>query len=443
MIARLLHSIRRLVREERGASAAFFALMIVPLTAMMGFALDLGHVLLVRNQMQNAADSAAVAGAYYINRSGGDPITVATQYGTSNGMSGGKSKTTATLMCLNSTGVTCTGSPSANAIVVTQTATVGAYFAEIVSFDNFDVKVTAVAGAGGGQAIPMNVAMIVDTTQSMTNSDSNCSISGATRLDCALAGARTLLGALSSSIDQVTLMTFPPVKKGDQSKDYDCNKSTTPTIDTYAQASGSNPAGTYVIIPATTDYQLANSQNLNSSSNLVKAVQGGSCTYGMAAKGGVGTFYADAIKTAQANLVATDKAGQQNVIILLSDGDANAAVQNVPSGEGANQCGQAVTQATKATQAGTWVYSIAYGTGKTGGCSTDAGKYSACSAMTKIASDSSKFYSDTSGAGASGCSAGTNSMTDLVAIFKSISQTLLRPRLLSRTVLPGGSSGGS
>ena len=55
------------------------------------------------------------------------------------------------------------------------------------------VAVTATAGGGGGTGTALNVMLILDTTGSMNTADSSCAISGATRVNCAEAGARTLL----------------------------------------------------------------------------------------------------------------------------------------------------------------------------------------------------------------------------------------------------------
>ena len=93
----------------------------------------------------------------------------------------------------------------------------------------------------------------------------------------------------------------------------------------------------------------------------------------------------------------------QNVIILLSDGGAG-------NGAGAptnNQCNNAVTAAQNAASAGTWVYSIAYRSSTANSpsgvsCSdTETPAISSCTTMSKIASDPTKFYSNSKGFGGS------------------------------------------
>jgi len=135
------------------------------------------------------------------------------------------------------------------------------------------------------------------------------------------------------------------------------------------------------------------------------------------------------------------------VIVLLSDGDANADNSSHPdnmlAAEIANQCQQAVTAAQNAAKAGTWVYSIAFNS-PTSGCSTDSGTYpggltkTACHTMAQIANipgtsvntyvnDPTKFYSDN----AQGCQSTRNpSITAINSIFQSIGYSLSTGRLL-------------
>ena len=80
------------------------------------------------------------------------------------------------------------------------------------------------------------------------------------------------------------------------------------------------------------------------------------------------------------------------------------------------------------------MFSIAYDalTSNTAGtCSTDTAKpTNACATMTKIASESGKFYSDTS-SGKSGCPSTQTSLANLVQVFQVIGQSLQAPRLLT------------
>ena len=144
------------------------------------------------------------------------------------------------------------------------------------------------------------------------------------------------------------------------------------------------PASVYQIIHNALDTNYATSIGvLNNSSALVKAVgdNSNSVTGCLAAPGGEGTFYAQAISAAQSALQTEGSSTAQNVIILLSDGEANQvpgdgkmdvtyALSNACSpstvcspGHQVQQCSQAVANGRSATTAGTWVYAIAYDAG--------------------------------------------------------------------------------
>ena len=80
-----------------------------------------------------------------------------------------------------------------NAIVVKQQATVPLIFGSLFGKSTLTLTATATAGGSGGKGTALDVMIIVDTTASMNTSDLKCSVSGATRVTCAEAGARTLL----------------------------------------------------------------------------------------------------------------------------------------------------------------------------------------------------------------------------------------------------------
>jgi hypothetical protein len=145
------------------------------------------------------------------------------------------------------------------------------------------------------------------------------------------------------------------------------------------------------------------------------------------AKGGQGTYIAEVLTKAQAALPVV--AGTKNVIILLSDGDAQASSSQLSNqtSKVSRQCGQYVTAAQAATTAGTTVYSVAYGA-PTSGCST-GDTYNPCTALKAAASDSTTFYSTNNTCPAS---LGSNNAANLPAILTQIATTLTltKPRLL-------------
>ena len=86
-------------------------------------------------------------------------------------------------------------------------------------------------------------------------------------------------------------------------------------------------AGEYEIIPFNDTYKTSDTSGLAVASALAQAVgaSGSGCT-GLSAPGGQGTYYAQVINSAQAQLVLQQSANpaSKNVMIILSDGDATA-----------------------------------------------------------------------------------------------------------------------
>jgi hypothetical protein len=199
----------------------------------------------------------------------------------------------------------------------------------------------------------------------------------------------------------------------------------------------------YVVVPLSSDYKTSDTAStLNSSSDLVK------CAESMAAPGGFGTFYADAINVGQSYLAANARTGARNVIIIMTDFEANATTANMVEQGGVstatNECKTAITAAQNAASAGTWVYTVSYGTSATGGCTTDTGSYAnSCWVASQMANmpgttagsyvnEPRLFYADN----ASGCSSSSHpSITAIKAIFENIDYSLTTPRMLPNACL--------
>jgi hypothetical protein len=260
----------------------------------------------------------------------------------------------------------------------------------------------------------------------MNTADSGCTVTGIknpTRYQCALFSIQSVLKVMQPSMASVGLMAFPGTgKQFTPGKPCPTQPSAVPYLSStiyYQIGSGlstdfNNGAGT-----------------LSHTSTIVEAVGDYGSTPALTgcqtAKGGEGTYLAEVLTKAQAALPVV--AGTKNVIILLSDGDANASSSqlNGQSSKVAKQCGQYVTAAQTATAAGTTVYAVAYGAPSTGCSSGDT--YNPCSALKAVASDTTKFYStnDTCTAPQSG-----NNASNLPTIFTQIANTLTmtKPRLL-------------
>ncbi len=302
-------------------------------------------------------------------------------------------------------------------------------------------------GSRGGVNPPLNVALLVDTTASMNNTDSDCG--SQTRIACAMTAAQTLLQGLSpcasslsscgsdtgnssggganvpNPVDKVSLFTFPATTTASAPSDYTCKGQVSVQPYTFA---GSSPGyfqpatNTYQIVNWSSDYRGSDaSTSLNSQSNVVQAVGATSSSSGcMQAVGGAGTYYAQAIYQAQAAL-ATEKGSSttiQNVLIVLSDGDANSTH---------------LTAAKAAQAAGTLVYTIAYGAASSG-CSTDGGAVTPCTTMQQMASGANYFFSDsTADENKSQCVSASRPITGLNNIFQQVIGDLTQARLIPST----------
>ena len=440
-IATAARRARRSLRiDRRGALAPVVAVSAVFLFGVAGLGIDVGHALAVRTALQASTDAAAMAAAIDLaSNTAAEVTSMATSYssvGTNNnnsmtGITVTMSPGFPVLKCLTSTGILCANASGANAIVVQQQTDVPTVFAAVFGFPTLRVVAKSTASASGGQPKPLDVMIVLDTTQSMTQSDPNCN--GQTKMSCAMNGARIIEDALAPSADYIGLIVFPaPATTTDDQRDY-CGATGKVSVAPYSPT-----PTTYQVVGLSDDYRSSNNATtLNSGSNLVAATGGTSCA-GLQPIGGVGTFFADAITQAYTTLEASTHPGTQKVIIVLSDGDASSTTKTVTTTnpktgkqtttEVQNQCYLAVQAAQLATNANPpmWVYSLAYQS-STSGCSTDKSPYNnPCYTMANIASDASRFYSDNQKT----CSSGVNNVSTLLQAFQEISTSLIPPRLL-------------
>ncbi len=430
---------QRLRRGERGSVSIFAAVSSLAFIGFGAITVDVSYVYHARRVLQSSADAAALAGAMSLAQ-GNNATQASTDANTYSGGSGKKNAnayltvtaTPQTVNCTGTVGTTCTNdTTSPNGIKVTETANVPLYFARIFGVTTVPIGVTSYALGAGGKSQQLDVMVILDTTASMNGSDTSCSIAGATRLDCAFAGFRALLTGFKAPDQEVGLMVFPGLTSAaNAALEYDCS-ATTPSSSAIAQY---NASPVYLVTGLSTDYNTTGT--LNTASNLVKAARGGAsgCTAGATAYGGAGTFYAGAVSAAASYLNSNGRSGVSKMIILLSDGDANAS--SAPTNT--NECQQAITQAQAFQNTTQTMVTIAYGasTSSSGSCSTDTSAKSACDTLLKMATKGNGsnaapqwFYSDTTG-GTSTCTSGAHAATDLSAIFQDITQSVSNPRLI-------------
>lgn len=481
----------KVLRDQNAQVLPLMAITMVGFLAMAAAVADVGDVYYSYNELVSSTNAAALAGAIGLPTSGTKAEYYAGEFNAASTQSSSQTTYTsaganrfgnlnitgytATLGCISSsvgantpciaTGI---GSTTANAIQITQTAKVKTYFAAIFGTPYVTLTATSSALMGSPNSIPRNVALIMDTTASMGDADSNCG-SGQTRLSCAFGGIKTLLqgmhpcsaegcgtlnnGVYQNSLDVVSLFTFPEMTNSSQQQyETDCKSSTNPSITpytfpsrtatTYTPGQNGQAAADYQVTPYLSNYQSGTDTdgavNLNgtgsSASGVVDAVAQGGCAAGMGDPGGEGTYYAGVLYAAQASLEAEklvqDSAtglSSQNVIIIVSDGAATAS-QSQMSGATANgdstgygsyknECKQSVTAAQAIQKEGTVIYSVAYGSPTTG-CTTDSGVYtSPCYSMQQMASTSNGttyFYSDNAG-GTGSCTSGAapSSLSDI------------------------------
>jgi hypothetical protein len=428
---------------------------------MAAFVLDVSHAYICYHQLQAATDAAALAGAKQVYYS--TALSTATNYSGSTGTVGAPntyaslnnvtivSSTTKCLSTIVAMGILCEGPETANAVQVVQSATIPTFFAQI--FGIKQLKLYATATAAKGKPVPLNVALLIDTTLSMDDGDSSCGGgSGATQLSCAMGGAQTLLAGLAPTLDPVSVFTFPNVDPATVANDKGCSPPqslnpsfystptpglatavpyTFPTIPSSASTgyTASN-GGTYQIANFSSGYRTSNSATAPNASDPVVQALGQPATKTAPAVAGClappnqagefGTYLAGVIYAAQAALdqeKATELAelpvnspAPINIMIILSDGNTNASpyyagvnnqffTPNVtlntngvyPSGVG--DCGQEVVAANTAKADGTQIFAIGYGSPATGSFSWNPNDISDSINNAGCPTDQNSFFS--------------------------------------------------
>jgi hypothetical protein len=226
----ILSFARRAIIDQRGQTLPFVALGMVALLGVGGLTVDVGQAYVVRSQLQNSANAAALAASGYVYTSSSASVnttTIAHLYGPGSGEEnaypGRTVTTTMTTKCLNSLmpkGQTCVSGSAPNAIQVTNSTTVNTFLMSMFHVPTLNVSATATASIQGVGNL-WNVAIIIDSTGSMATTDTNCN--SQTEFQCALSGTQAMLEAtppcpsglttcsgLGSNI-RMSLFTFPNV----------------------------------------------------------------------------------------------------------------------------------------------------------------------------------------------------------------------------------------
>ncbi len=491
-------------KGQRGQSIVFVAALLPVLIAVAALVIDLGYAYASYQELVSATKASALAGGAAIpNPSAPTATAAALKFSALTNDLNYHANLQNVSLSINLTCVSpstyptlnlppCADYPSCasgcNMIQVTQSATVSTFFARIFGIKSIPMSATAVASAKGGLVPPYHIVMVIDTTGSMgMGTDSGCTQNGTsvTPEQCAQYGVQTLLqqldpcavtqatctasstpGVSVDADDQVALMVFPGLCSSTAAgvttancptlasgstltntdanttyapKDYAC-----PTVAPPIASYNNDPE--YLLLGFQSNYRFSDNSGLNTSSNIFEAVGVGTNNCGVGTPGGKGTFYAGALQAAYDYLNLNNIPGIQNIIIILSDGDATATASdmsgNVAQIDGpwsaeiypsTQECANAVSTANWIKSNGVLIYSISYGS-ETSGCTTDTSPTTTpCLTMQGMSSLplTQYFFSipDSATAGGTVCT-GAVSITTMNQVFTTIAADLTVSRLV-------------
>lgn len=155
---------------RRGAVTVLFALMLVFLMVVMAFAIDIGWIGVVRNQLQVAADAGALAAAAEMV-AGQDAGRAAAKAIANQNVAGGQTEKVAladsdVVFGTWNTGTRAftAGGTSPNAVKVTARKTLPLFFGRVIGHNQKDLQASAIAVSN-----PRDIAFVIDLSGSMNN----------------------------------------------------------------------------------------------------------------------------------------------------------------------------------------------------------------------------------------------------------------------------------
>src|ERR1039458_6693561 len=197
------------------------ALLMVLFLGFAGLSMDLGQAYVANRELQASTDAAALAGGYAMtlaNETTAQVQSYAARYGSASSCSysgscpganvnpGLPSATISVSLSCNSfataMGVPCSGPGSNNALVVVQTTKLQTPFIHVLNMfgvhspSSLTISATSTA-AMKGAPVAYNVAVVLDSTGTMSSNDSGNCASGTTKEECALSGIKTMLAGLT------------------------------------------------------------------------------------------------------------------------------------------------------------------------------------------------------------------------------------------------------
>jgi Flp pilus assembly protein TadG len=361
----------RRARGERGQIVAVVVLALVCLLGIAAFAIDVGYAYYAKRQLQSATDAAALAGAQDLPTAA-TAITTATSYAAAN-TPGNLSNLSFTYQTkCTTTSVIATGCNAAvnpNALVVTGTASTDTWFAKVFGIDHFDVSAHANACSPCASS-PVDIVVAIDRTGSM------CSPRGpngeCTDLDNAKDGVRTMLGMFSAPAAEIGMVAFPPLES---TANPPCDAPYNSLVGNGYDGYDTSTRG-YVTDTINGNYKLP-AGGLDPSSGLyLHTVPGPSSS---CIQSGGNTSYSEALRQAQAELLANGRPSVPDYIVFLTDGEANIGSVYGPStaypqgnADDVQPCQTAINVANAYKASGTVIYSIGYALGSNVHCTVGA-----------------------------------------------------------------------
>jgi Flp pilus assembly protein TadG len=352
----------RRARGERGQILAVVVLALVALLGIAAFSIDVGYAYYAKRQLQSATDAAALAGAQDLPAAS-TAIDTAKIYAQDNSPSNLSTLTFTYQTKCTTTTVMRTGCDAAthpNALVVTGTGTTETWFAKVFGIDHFNVSAHANA-CSPCSVSPVDIVIAIDRTGSMCdNGGTSC-----TDLDNAKDGVRTMLKLFNPPSAEIGMIAFPPLES---TKSNPCD----PPSNSGGGSSTAydSPNRGYVTDIVNGGYRDAKeTDGLNHSSGLYLHTQDGPKTSCIQSDGN--TSYSEALRQAQAELIANGRPDVPDYIVFLTDGEANIGSvygMNDPvyypgNDDDSKPCHTASKVADDIKKTGTTIYSIGYALG--------------------------------------------------------------------------------
>ncbi len=378
----------RIHRQEHGQMIVFAALIIVIVVGMGALAVDVGFFVHERENVQYAVDAGALAGAALLPDNGTGAATAAQNFTLANDGGLSASNVSVSFRCLVgnvSTDVPSSCNPGAdaswtttstglqvspcvpasgdkcNVIVVSASNSVKFFLSPVLHIkqgNTGSITSAACSGAcGAPPTIPVDLAVIMDRTGSMSSSD----------LTNAKNAAKALLQTYNPAIQYVALGTLGPSQQTSS-----CGSPNSPAKVLGASSAQYDettiakwvPIGlTGIGAPAPFNEAYLNPDGtLNTNSTIVKGIN---CLN----TSSTGTNLATPMKKAKEYLLANGRSGVKKGIVFETDGEPNYG-----TGTASNYtCAQSSAEATAAKAAGIEVFTIAFGLTSTTNCPDTSG----------------------------------------------------------------------